>query len=74
MVQHTTKKQICDQFAQKWYSNTFDSSKGLFYSKIKEKFCFEKYLDIQYPPDRIYVCRFRTCNNWLPFKLTGGIV
>ena len=28
---HTIRQRIYDQFQQKWYSNVFDSPKGLFY-------------------------------------------
>ena len=63
---HTIKQRICDQFVQKWDSNVFSSPKGFFYRIIKENFCFEKYLDLLDPSDRIGLCRFRTCNSRLP--------
>ena len=66
---HTIKQRIYDQFEQKWHCNVFDSPKGHFYRIIKENFCFEKYLDILDPSDRIALCRFRTCNNRLPIEV-----
>jgi hypothetical protein len=66
---HTIKQRICDQFVQKWDSNVFSSPKGFFYRIIKENFCFEKYLDLLDPSDRIGLCRFRTCNSRLPIEV-----
>ena len=43
--------------------------KDFFYRIIKENFCFEKYLDLLDPSDRIGLCRFRTCNSRLPIEV-----
>ena len=65
----TIKQRICDQFEQNWHSNVFNSSKGVFYRIIKDKFCFENYLDMLDPSERIAMCKFRTCNNRLPIEV-----
>ena len=38
------KQNLQDQFIQKWYSDTQQSSRGQFYLSFKGQFCFEKYL------------------------------
>ena len=62
------KQSLFDQFQQNWRSNINNSPKGLSYRLYKDKFEFEKYLDILPDKDRILFCKFRTVNHRLPIE------
>ena len=62
------KQKLFDQFQQNWHSDISNSTKGLSYSLFKEKFEFEKYLDILCDKDRSIFCKFRTVNHRLPIE------
>jgi hypothetical protein len=53
------KRNLKDQFIQKWRSDMENSSKGICYILFKENFEFETYLDILSDKDRITLCKFR---------------
>ena len=60
---------LYDQFKQLWYSDMFNSSKGVNYRIFKTSFCLESYL-LNLPFKYLkYFCRFRTCNIKLPVEV-----
>jgi hypothetical protein len=63
------KRNLKDQFIQKWRSDMENSSKDICYRLFKENFEFETYLDILSDKDRITLCKFRTCNHRLPIEI-----
>ena len=46
-----------------------NSSKGLCYKKFKDCFEFENFLNLLDDKDRQLLCKFRTCNHWLPIEI-----
>lgn len=62
------KQRLQDQFIQKWFSDTDNSSRGKYYSNFKTEFCFEPYLIRLKEASRLYICKARTCNLKIPIE------
>ena len=60
---------LCNQFQQIWYSDMYNSSKGLNYKIFKTSFRLENYLLSLPCKYSKYFCRFRTCNVKLPIEV-----
>lgn len=62
------KQNLKDQFMQNWHATINDSSKCLNYRIYKDKFEFDKYIDILPYKWSTLLCKFRTCNFKLPVE------
>ena len=67
-MKKSVQQRLSDQFIQKWFSDMVNSPKGQLYSSIKSNFGFEPYLLKLSLPNRIYICKLRTCNLKLPIE------
>lgn len=67
-VKYVIKRNLLDQFLQKWQSNLNNSTKGMNYSIFKDSVEFEKYFILL--PKHLYLnmVRFRTGNHKLPVE------
>ena len=62
------KQTLIDQFRQNWLSKIQDSPKALNYRIYKDKLEFENYFHFLSDKDALTLCRFRTCNHYLPIE------
>ena len=62
------KLTLIDQFKQNWQATLQSSPKALNYRIYKDELCFENYFKILTIKDAHTLCRFRTCNNYLPIE------
>ena len=65
---HELKQKLCDQFIQKWFSDTRHSSRGQFNTLFKTAFYFENYLSRLSFQNRCWITKLRTSNLRLPIE------
>ena len=67
-LKNTVKRVLIDQFKQKWHDDMYTSSKGINYRIFKTNHCIENYLVLLPEKLRKIICRYRTCNHFLPIE------
>jgi gamma-glutamylcysteine synthetase len=68
-AQGVIKQTLQDQFNQKWFIDTDNSSKGRLYRFFKETFGFENYIDRLFPKFKNTSLKFRRTNHRLPVEV-----
>ena len=67
-IKQIVRKNLKDQFLQKWHNSLEGSSKGLNYKLLKHEHKFEEYLTLLPPSKYIPLIKFRAANHFLPVE------